>query len=123
VYDVGSHDKLPYLVSELLEGETLRTQISSGGVTPRKAIQHGVQIARGLSAARQRGIVHRDLKPENVFVTRDGYVKILDFGLAKLRDDGRSDPEGETATHQTRPGVILGTVPYLSPEQVRGLPA
>ena len=123
VYDVGSHEGAPYLVSELLEGDTLRTQISAGGLTPRKAVEHGVQIARGLSAAHQRGIVHRDLKPENVFVTRDGYVKILDFGLAKLREDGRSDPESETETHQTRPGVILGTIPYLSPEQVRGLPA
>ena len=123
VYDVGSHESLPYIVSELLEGDTLRTQISAGGLTPRKAVEHGIQIARGLSAAHQRGIVHRDLKPENVFVTRDGYVKILDFGLAKLRDDAPSGPEAETATHQTRPGVILGTVPYLSPEQVRGLPA
>jgi dipeptidyl aminopeptidase/acylaminoacyl peptidase len=123
VYDVGSHDSMPYLVSELLDGETLRTAISAGVLTPRKAVEHGVQIARGLAAAHQRGIVHRDVKPENVFVARDGYVKILDFGLAKLREGGSSEPEDETATHQTRPGVVLGTVPYLSPEQVRGLPA
>jgi len=123
VHDVGTHEAIPYIVSELLEGETLRTQISAGGLTPRKALEHGVQIARGLSAAHQRGIVHRDLKPENVYVTRDGHVKILDFGLAKLLDDGPSGPEARTATHQTRAGVILGTVPYLSPEQVRGLPA
>ena len=123
VYDVGSHESLPYIVSELLEGDTLRGQIRAGGLTPRKAAEHAVQIARGLAAAHQRGIVHRDLKPENVFVTRDGHVKILDFGLAKLREEARSDPEGETATHETRPGVVVGTVPYLSPEQVRGLPA
>ncbi len=123
VYDVGSHESLPYIVSELLEGDTLRTQIRAGGLTPRKAIEHAVQIARGLAATHQRGIVHRDLKPENVFVTRDGHVKILDFGLAKLRDEAASDPEEETATHETRPGVVVGTVPYLSPEQVRGLPA
>ena len=123
VYDVGSHESLPYIVSELLEGDTLRGQIRAGGLTPRKAVEHAIQIARGLAAAHQRGIVHRDLKPENVFVTRDGHVKILDFGLAKLRDEARSDPEGETINHETRPGVVVGTVPYLSPEQVRGLPA
>jgi eukaryotic-like serine/threonine-protein kinase len=123
VYDVGEHGSLPYIVSERLDGETLRSEIRAGGLTPRKAVEHGVQIARGLAAAHKRGIVHRDLKPENVFVTRDGHVKILDFGLAKLRDDSGSGPEGETATHETRPGVVVGTVPYLSPEQVRGLPA
>jgi Tol biopolymer transport system component len=121
VYDVGTHESVPYIVSELLEGDTLRGQIRAGGLTQRKAVEHAVQIARGLAAAHQRGIVHRDLKPENVFVTRDGHVKILDFGLAKLRDEARSDPEGQTLTHETRPGVVLGTVPYLSPEQVRGL--
>ncbi len=120
---MGSHESTHYIVSERLEGDTLRTQIRAGGLTPRKAVEHAVQIARGLAAAHQRGIVHRDLKPENVFVTRDAHVKILDFGLAKLRDEATSDPEGETATHETRPGVVLGTVPYLSPEQVRGLPA
>ena len=123
VYDVGSHESLPYIVSELLEGDTLRGQIRAGGLTTRKAVEHAIQIARGLAAAHQRGIVHRDLKPENVFITRDGHVKILDFGLAKLRGESASDPEGETATHETRPGVVVGTVPYLSPEQVRGLPA
>jgi hypothetical protein len=123
VYDVGSHESLPYIVSELLEGETLRGRLRAGGLTPRKAVEHAIQIARGLAAAHQRGIVHRDLKPENVFLTRDGHVKILDFGLAKLRDEAGHDPQHETATQQTRPGVIMGTVPYMSPEQVRGLPA
>jgi hypothetical protein len=123
VFDVGTHESLPYIVSERLGGDTMRSEIRAGGLTPRKAVGHAIQIARGLAAAHQRGIVHRDLKPENVFLTRDGHVKILDFGLAKLRDESTSDPEGETATHETRPGVVLGTVPYLSPEQVRGLPA
>ena len=100
VYDVGSHESLPYIVSELLEGDTLRGRIRAGGLTPRKAVEHAIQIARGLAAAHQRGIVHRDLKPENVFVTRDGHVKILDFGLAKLRDEAGSDPERETATQR-----------------------
>ena len=123
VYDAGSHESLPYIVSELLEGETLRERIRSGALTPRKAVEHAIQIAHGLAAAHQRGIVHRDLKPENVFVTRDGQVKILDFGLAKLREASASDPEHETATQDTRPGVIMGTIPYMSPEQLRGLPA
>jgi hypothetical protein len=123
VYDVGTHEHLPYIVSERLEGQTLRMLIRSGGLTARKAVEYGMQIARGLAAAHQRGIVHRDLKPENVFVTRDGHVKILDFGLAKLRGDAESGPEDATATHETRPGVVVGTVPYLSPEQVRGLAA
>ena len=123
VYDVGMHERLPYIVSERLEGQTLRTLIRSGGLTPRKAVEYGIQVAHGLAAAHQRAIVHRDLKPENVFLTRDGHVKILDFGLAKLRGDTEIGPEEETAVHETRPGVVLGTVPYLSPEQVRGLPA
>jgi hypothetical protein len=123
VYDVGAHESVPYIVSERLEGQTLRALVRSGGLTARKAVEHGVQIARGLAAAHQRGIVHRDLKPENVFVTRDGHVKILDFGLAKLRSDSAGGPEEDTAAHETQTGVVVGTVPYLSPEQVRGLPA
>src|SRR6266571_4592695 len=84
VYDFGSHDGAPYVVQELLEGETLRAELAGGRFSPRKAIDYALQIARGLSAAHDKGIVHRDLKPENLFVTKDGRVKILDFGLAKL---------------------------------------
>ena len=117
VYDVGSHDGAPYIVAERLEGETLRERLNGGDLTPRAAVNYAVQIARGLAAAHERGIIHRDLKPENVFVCRDGVVKILDFGLAKLR----SRPEDETAVQLTRPGTIAGTVAYMAPEQVRGL--
>jgi Tol biopolymer transport system component len=121
VYDVGSHEGSPYVVSEKLEGETLRGRLATGDLTPRKAVEHAVQIARGLAAAHERGIVHRDLKPENVFVGRDGVVKILDFGVAKLRGEPAGASEDETASQMTRPGTIVGTVAYMSPEQVRGL--
>jgi eukaryotic-like serine/threonine-protein kinase len=123
VYDVGSHEGVPFIVSELLEGETLRERLKGGRLGPHKAVECATQIAQGLAAAHEKGILHRDLKPENLFLTRDGRVKILDFGLAKLHGDTRGlDPEGETATG-TRPGVVLGTTAYLSPEQARGLPA
>ncbi len=126
IYDVGSHEGAPYLVSELLEGETLRERLKRGGLAVRKASDVGTQLARGLAAAHEKGIVHRDLKPENVFLTKDGHVKILDFGLAKLGGPGATDsgrtlttpPEGVTGA-----GVVLGTVGYMAPEQVRGLPA
>ena len=121
VYQLGTHNCAPYLVSELLEGETLREQIRPGRISTRKAVDYGVQIARGLAAAHEKGIVHRDLKPENLFVTRDGRVKILDFGLAKL--DPSLEPSEDatsTLTHSTDPGTVLGTVGYMSPEQVRG---
>jgi eukaryotic-like serine/threonine-protein kinase len=121
VFDVGSHEGAPYVVSEKLEGDTLRERMTGGDLTPRKAVEHAVQVARGLAAAHERGIVHRDLKPENVFVCRDGVVKILDFGLAKLQGEPRGGPEDETAARMTRPGTIVGTVAYMSPEQVRGL--
>jgi eukaryotic-like serine/threonine-protein kinase len=129
VHDVGSHEGTPYVVSELLEGQTLRERLEDGSLSTHRALDYGVQIARGLAAAHERGVVHRDLKPANLFVTRDGLVKILDFGLAKLmRDDGPLSPEDDgtaqpTVTRGTTPGSVLGTVGYMSPEQVRGQPA
>ena len=120
VFQMGTYEGAPYLVSELLEGETLREQIKRGRVAIRKAIDQGVQIARGLSAAHEKGIVHRDLKPENLFVTKGGQVKILDFGLAKLTQPISSVQDGPTQTEGTEAGVVMGTVGYMSPEQVRG---
>jgi Tol biopolymer transport system component/predicted Ser/Thr protein kinase len=126
VYDIGSHDGSPYVVSELLEGETLRSRLATGALSPRKALDYAIQIARGLAAAHEKGIVHRDLKPENLFITKDGRVKILDFGLAKLKqpEPGMEKlTELPTGTAGTEPGVVLGTMGYMSPEQVRGQPA
>ena len=123
-FDVGSDAGAHFIVSELLEGETLRRQLRAGPVSPRKAVEYGLQIARGLAAAHAASIVHRDLKPENIFVTREGRLKILDFGLAKLKADGAlvGVPEASTVVQaDTAPGVLLGTVGYMSPEQVRGL--
>jgi serine/threonine protein kinase len=120
VFQMGTYEGAPYLVSELLEGETLREQIKRGRLSMRKAIDYGVQIARGLAAAHEKGIVHRDLKPENLFVTRDGRVKILDFGLAKLTQPISSEQGGPTLTQGTEAGVVMGTVGYMAPEQVRG---
>jgi serine/threonine protein kinase/Tol biopolymer transport system component len=125
VYDIGSHEGTTYVVSELLEGETLDTRLGEGPLSPRKAIEYALQIARGLAAAHEKGIVHRDLKPENLFITRDGRVKILDFGLARFNaPDGGESPSGLPATSAgTEPGIVLGTLGYMSPEQVRGRPA
>jgi Tol biopolymer transport system component len=117
IYDVGTQEGSPYIVSELLEGETLRHRLAAGAMSSRRATELGLQAARGLAAAHDKGIIHRDLKPENIFVTKDGRVKILDFGLAKLI---RPEPSGSAATE---PGVVLGTFGYMSPEQVRGRPA
>jgi hypothetical protein len=123
VYDIGTQEGSTYVVSELLEGETLRSRLAGGALPLRKVIDYARQIASGLAAAHEKGIVHRDLKPENLFVTKDGRVKILDFGLAKLKhaEEG-SGPQTNlpTATAGTEPGVVLGTLGYMSPEQVRG---
>jgi Tol biopolymer transport system component len=126
VFDIGQSEHGPYIVSELLEGETLRERTSRSRLAPRVALEIGAQIARGLAAAHDKGIVHRDLKPENVFVTADGTAKILDFGLAKLREQSSTLADAPTGTVQsprTGPGVVMGTVGYMSPEQVRGEPA
>ncbi|HYV20620.1 MAG TPA: protein kinase [Verrucomicrobiae bacterium] len=124
VYDIGTHDGAPYVVEELLEGQTLRERLETGPMPARKAIDFARQITQGLAAAHQKGIVHRDLKPENLFVTHDGRVKILDFGLAKLtrlETDSTAFTSAPTAAGAgTGAGVILGTVGYMSPEQVRG---
>ncbi|HET8948076.1 MAG TPA: protein kinase [Candidatus Polarisedimenticolia bacterium] len=128
IFDIGTHEGTAYIVSELLEGRTLRALLQAGPIASRRALGLALQIAHGLDAAHARGIVHRDLKPENLFVTQDGRVKILDFGLAKLREEapgsGAAAQEAITSLptqHQgTAPGVVLGTLGYMSPEQVRG---
>src|SRR5262245_29417277 len=122
VHDVGMNNGAPYIVSELLDGEELRAQLKDGAFTQRRALDYARQIAEGLAAAHERGITHRDLKPENVFITSDGRVKILDFGLAKLRPQRSQVISSEVATQRqiTDPGTVMGTVGYMSPEQVRG---
>jgi serine/threonine protein kinase/Tol biopolymer transport system component len=124
IFDIGTENNVPYLVSELLQGETLRRRLSDGPLSVRKTVDFALQIAHGLSAAHEKSIVHRDLKPENLFITKDGRVKILDFGLAKLihpEVSGSQMTQAPTATHQTEPGAVMGTIVYMSPEQVRGL--
>jgi eukaryotic-like serine/threonine-protein kinase len=124
IHDVGTHQGVHYAVTELLEGKTLREHLGAGAIGPRKAIDYALQVVAGLAAAHDRGIVHRDLKPENVFVVRDGRVKILDFGLARVVDPLReSATNAPTVAGGTNPGTVLGTVGYMSPEQVRGQPA
>ena len=124
VYDVGSDGTTPYIVSELLEGEDLRSRLDQGGLSPRRAISYAIQIARGLAAAHAKGIAHRDLKPENVMVGSGDHVKILDFGLAKLlrAEPGDPDRTGAIHTQLTATGTILGTASYMSPEQIREQP-
>jgi Tol biopolymer transport system component len=120
VHDVGAHDGSPYIVSELLEGEDLRHRLAGRPLPVRRAVEYGIQIASGLAAAHEKGIVHRDLKPENIFVTRDGNLKILDFGVAKLT---HGELHGDdVTTESTRLGVVIGTPGYMSPEQAGGLP-
>jgi len=118
VHDVGSHEGSPYVVTELLEGETLREVLLRRAPTTRQVLSWVVQAAEGLSAAHEKGIVHRDIKPENLFLTTDGRLKILDFGLAKLVSRPSTDTETVTVSGPTQAGVILGTVAYMSPEQV-----
>jgi eukaryotic-like serine/threonine-protein kinase len=126
IFDFGRQDRIVYAVTELLEGETLRGRLNHGALSARKAIDLGVHMVRGISAAHERGIVHRDLKPENIFITNDDVVKILDFGLAKTPDPGSSTADSknirddETRAALTGEGMVLGTVGYMSPEQVRG---
>jgi serine/threonine protein kinase/Tol biopolymer transport system component len=123
IHDVGAQGDLHYLVSELLEGQTLREKMSAGRLSQRRVTEYAVEMARGLAAAHDKSIVHRDLKPDNVFITKDGRVKILDFGLAK-QAIGEAGPAEQTATMHgpmpTQPGMVMGTVGYMSPEQVRG---
>ncbi|HYT32606.1 MAG TPA: protein kinase [Thermoanaerobaculia bacterium] len=124
IHDFGNQDGIAYAVTELLEGETLRGKLDTGPIPQKQAVDYALQIAKGLSAAHEKGVVHRDLKPENLFVTRDGHVKILDFGLAKRIEVSR--PEEETSAPigagHTALGTVMGTAGYMSPEQVRGLP-
>ena len=121
VFQMGTYEDAPYLVSELLEGSTLREQLKRGPMPLRRVVDCGVQIAHGLAAAHEKGIVHRDLKPENLFVTKDGRVKILDFGLAKLTQRAwATDSNAPTVSDVTEPGAVMGTVGYMSPEQVSG---
>jgi Tol biopolymer transport system component len=124
IYHVGTNDGSPYIVSELLDGETLRDRLNGAALPQRKAIDYALQIAHGLAAAHEKGIIHRDLKPENLFVTKDGRVKILDFGLAKLTQTDSDQPQTNVPTRRvdTEPGMIMGTAGYMSPEQVRGRP-
>jgi TolB-like protein/Tfp pilus assembly protein PilF len=123
IHDFGNQDGIAYAVMELLEGETLRGKLDAGPITQKQAVDYALQVARGLSAAHEKGIVHRDLKPENLFVSRDGHVKILDFGLAKRVEPVAPGEETSAPTNQghTEPGTVMGTAGYMSPEQVKGL--
>ena len=125
IHDFGTENGITYAVTELVEGGTLREILDGDGVTQRKAIEYACQVAKGLAAAHDRGVVHRDLKPNNLMLTRDGQVKILDFGLAKLTHAGQSEAPtiAPTSGPETGAGVVLGTVGYMAPEQVRGQPA
>ena len=125
VYDIGEQGGIVYVVSELLEGINLRDKMAVGTIPIRKAIDYGLQIARGLAAAHDKGIIHRDLKPENIYIVGDGMVKILDFGLAKLARPNVAGQDSNatsapTMAFQTHPGMVMGTAGYMSPEQVRG---
>jgi len=122
IHDIGSHEGAPYIVTELLEGESLREKLTGSPLPPRKVLGVAIQVASGLAAAHEKGIVHRDLKPENIFVTRDGQAKILDFGVAKLvpKREQAERSVAPTVLEGTDPGIVMGTAGYMSPEQVRG---
>jgi serine/threonine protein kinase len=123
VYDIGTHEGAPYIVAELLEGEDLRAHLNRGPIEPRTAVGYAQQIASGLAAAHAKNVIHRDLKPENIFISTEGRVKILDFGLAKLRPQSHAIEAAstvQTLRAMTAPGTVMGTVGYMSPEQVRG---
>jgi TolB-like protein/tetratricopeptide (TPR) repeat protein len=124
IHDFGTHEGTAYAVTELLEGETLRGKLDTGPIAQKQAVDYALQVAKGLSAAHEKGIVHRDLKPENLFVSKDGHVKILDFGLAKKVEAVAADKQtsAPTGSGHTEPGVVMGTAGYMSPEQVKGLP-
>ncbi len=124
IHDFGTQEGVAFAVMELLEGETLRAKLDAGPLPQKEAVDYAVQIARGLSAAHEKGIIHRDLKPENLFVTRDGNAKILDFGLAKrvVEVAPGEETSAPTVSGHTMPGTVMGTLSYMSPEQVRGLP-
>jgi len=120
IFDVGFEGSTPYIVSELLEGQTVRARLTAGPISPRQAADYALQIAQGLTAAHERRIIHRDLKPENLFLTNDGRVKILDFGIAKLQAPPEEKQDISSAVTVTKSGAFIGTYAYMSPEQLRG---
>src|SRR4029077_2295705 len=124
IHDFGDENGVAYAVMELLEGETLRGKLDAGLIPQKQAVDYALQVAKGLSAAHEKGIVHRDLKPENLFVSRDGHLKILDFGLAKRVEAVAPGKEtsAPTGSGHTEPGTVMGTVGYMSPEQIKGFP-
>jgi len=123
VYDIGFHEEMPFIVTELLEGETLRERLAAGMLSVREVSDYSLQIIAGLMAAHEKHIVHRDPKPENLFITKDNRIKILDFGIAKLiHPEAIGAPSIQEMTTQTKMGSVLGTVAYMSPEQLRAKP-
>lgn len=122
IYEIGDHDGAPYIVMELVDGATLREILAVGAMPNDMLLRYAAQMADGLAKAHQAGIVHRDLKPENIVISEDGYLKILDFGLAKLMPQSEADADGATIARATTPGAIVGTVGYMSPEQAKGEP-
>ena len=120
IYEIGEHEGTPFIAMEYVNGKTLREILADGPLPNDKLIRYATQLAEGLAKAHQAGIVHRDLKPENIIISEDGFIKILDFGLAKLLPEGDVGAEVSTLARETIPGTILGTVGYMSPEQAKG---